>query len=989
MNPKLRSSRLRSSAPSLSRLAALVVLCLLGADREAGAGATLYAFGAAAGDTALAACDDCFSPVVSWAGAGPAGSSLTMPFYGGTYNNLYVNNNGLVSFNGGVAAYTGQAFPVTYLGQTPMIAAYWADVDTRAVGGGKVWYRTTQDAVFLQTVGADIRSNFLGSSNFTPTFAEVVTWDRVGYYSLHADKLNTFQAVVVSDGMHSYAMFKYPTGGINWAYGDVSGRVYAQVGFDAADGVNFYNAVGSRTAQMLNLPNLSNTASPSASPGTLVFRIDQAFIAASPTVPPPGTIPPDTALYPLPAHNWVSATGSGSWAVNGSTWSALSSGSGGRTTKLNQWVNGDSAVFGGTAGTVSLAGTVVAQRVTVNTNGYVFTSASPQGSLQLSQLDLPAADTRVTFAGNLVVLTHEDAAGFTSQAGGPFLQRGVLTKGQLLFTDNAVLVARDAGMVNGASLLLKKSAQVQIYTAGATTRASTLSFDNTATGVGGTLDLRGLSTTLGAISSVGTGAGLIKNSGAAAATLTVDFDATSSFSGVLQNGISPLALTKAGSGTWTLSGSNTYTGGTTLAGGVLSVARDVNLGSGGLSLAGGTLTNTADIITARQVALGANGGVFDTAGGYLTINSNVSGPGGLAKTGGNILTLAGAHSYTGPTTISAGWLKFAARGATASSVVSSSVDIAGGARLIFADSQTYAGAITGAGTLLHEFGGTTTLTGSATHSGGTLISGGVLQVGNGGTSGSLAGNVVDNGQLAFKRSDDIVFAGDISGSGGVIQLGSGVLTLSGANSYSGATTVSAGTIKLNGAAQNSAFNVGAGAVLSGNAQVGALVVAGTLAPGNSPGQISAAATTFAGGGQVLWEINDGTGLAGSGYDLLAVTGALTVTASPASRFTVSLVSLKADNTAGTLAHFDARSSHRYTLVSTSGGILGYSADRFAVDSSGFANNLYGGVWTIAAVGNDLNLQFTAAVPEPGSYALMLAGLVGLVGFRRVQRLRAG
>jgi hypothetical protein len=164
-----------------------------------------------------------------------------------------------------------------------------------------------------------------------------------------------------------------------------------------------------------------------------------------------------------------------------------------------------------------------------------------------------------------------------------------------------------------------------------------------------------------------------------------------------------------------------------------------------------------------------------------------------------------------------------------------------------------------------------------------------------------------------------------------------------------------------------------------------LTLAGTLAPGNSPGQINAGATTFAGGGRYRWEINDGGGGAGSGYDLLAVTGALTIAASPGSRFTVSLNSLLGDDTPGNVANFDAKVSHRYTLVSTSGGILGFSADKFALDSSGFANNLDGGQWSIAAVGSDLKLQFTAAVPEPASYALMLAGLLGLGLARRHRR----
>ena len=210
----------------------------------------------------------------------------------------------------------------------------------------------------------------------------------------------------------------------------------------------------------------------------------------------------------------------------------------------------------------------------------------------------------------------------------------------------------------------------------------------------------------------------------------------------------------------------------------------------------------------------------------------------------------------------------------------------------------------------------------------------------------------------------------------------------GSHSYRGATSVRAGTLVVDGAARDSAFSVDAGATLAGHGQVGALAVAGILAPGHSPGQISAGATTFAAGGQYVWEIHDGTGAAGIGHDLLTVAGSLTIDASPDSRFTVRLVSLLGDHTPGAAVHFDATIDHRFTLVSTSAGVLGFSADEFAIDSSGFRNASFGGHWAVAVTGQDLTLNFTAAVPEPGTYALFLAGLLVLGAAGQRQRLRA-
>ena len=106
--------------------------------------------------------------------------------------------------------------------------------------------------------------------------------------------------------------------------------------------------------------------------------------------------------------------------------------------------------------------------------------------------------------------------------------------------------------------------------------------------------------------------------------------------------------------------------------------------------------------------------------------------------------------------------------------------------------------------------GTSILTAANTYSGGTTISAGTLQLGNAGITGSIVGNVVDNGVLQFNRTDTALnLAGNITGTGSVIQAGTGTVTLSGNNTYSGVTTVSAGTLLAGSATAlsvNSAFH---------------------------------------------------------------------------------------------------------------------------------------------------------------------------------------
>lgn len=109
-------------------------------------------------------------------------------------------------------------------------------------------------------------------------------------------------------------------------------------------------------------------------------------------------------------------------------------------------------------------------------------------------------------------------------------------------------------------------------------------------------------------------------------------------------------------------------------------------------------------------------------------------------------------------------------------------------------SEGIGGIISGGGLLQQAGTGTTTLMGTNTYTGGTTIAAGTLQVGNGGTTGSIVGNVVNNGMLAINRSDATTIAGNLSGTGSLQQVGTGTTTLTGTNTYAGGTNISAGTL---------------------------------------------------------------------------------------------------------------------------------------------------------------------------------------------------
>src|SRR5262249_49358291 len=103
--------------------------------------------------------------------------------------------------------------------------------------------------------------------------------------------------------------------------------------------------------------------------------------------------------------------------------------------------------------------------------------------------------------------------------------------------------------------------------------------------------------------------------------------------------------------------------------------------------------------------------------------------------------------------------------------------------------------ITGGGSFTQEGTGTTILSGTDTYGGGTMISGGVLQIGLGSTTGSITGDITDNATLAIDHSDTYTIDGNITGTGVLNQMGVGTTILTGTNTY-GSTTITAGTLQV-------------------------------------------------------------------------------------------------------------------------------------------------------------------------------------------------
>lgn len=256
-------------------------------------------------------------------------------------------------------------------------------------------------------------------------------------------------------------------------------------------------------------------------------------------------------------------------------------------------------------------------------------------------------------------------------------------------------------------------------------------------------------------------------------------------------------LTKSGTGTLTLSGANLYTGGTNLNDGTLVVGNTLALGAGTLTIGGNaTLDATQPVTLSNNVSINSDASLVLGGSNAMGISGEISGGGGIVKNGAATATLTGTNAFTGGTIVNAGTLALGAGGSLAT-----------GGRI------SLAGA--GASFDISASGANQTI--------------GALS-GVAGTTVSLGAN-----SLTFGDATDQIFAGSVSGTGGLTKQGAGKLSLTGFNTYTGLTSVLGGTLELVGGSLFGQVNVGTSGTFSGSGSIGALTVGsgGTLSLGDA------------------------------------------------------------------------------------------------------------------------------------------------------------
>lgn len=181
----------------------------------------------------------------------------------------------------------------------------------------------------------------------------------------------------------------------------------------------------------------------------------------------------------------------------------------------------------------------------------------------------------------------------------------------------------------------------------------------------------------------------------------------------------------------------------------------------------------------------------------------------------------------------------------------------------------------GASTLVVADGASLNLSGAA-----RIFAAGILQIGEGALAGQFsAASLRNDGQLHFNHTDNVIFNTPITGTGTLVKDGSGTVTLGGASTYTGATSVNTGTLVVNGSLGNTAVTVASGATLAGSGTItGDVTIAsgGTLSPGNSPGTITLGSLVLNSASVLDFQLGLPSGVAGVDSDLINVTGALTL-----------------------------------------------------------------------------------------------------------------
>jgi autotransporter-associated beta strand protein len=634
------------------------------------------------------------------------------------------------------------------------------------------------------------------------------------------------------------------------------------------------------------------------------------------------------------------------------------------------WVSGGDAVFTGTAGTVTLASPQSAASLTFKSNGYALsgstlTAVAPATysvdagvTATIASTIAGSATMTKTGPGTLVLSNTANVNTADATAGGWRIDGGTLrlSADQSLgapLPDAARNTVTDIQLNQstiqfGASMTVDINRRTKVNTNSATQNLGDAVIDVNEHDVNWFGSIQGGLGSIRVTGSNGNGGKLVLG--------TDKISSINPFGSALPGGTVNLTVEEhvvvqtAG----TVTPSNGELGSETgAAGAVLAIK---------LQTGGQIRSESGGYTFLRNLILGPGGGSLDTGAWIQTFSGGtISGPGSLTKFGGSTLVLDNpSATWAGGTTVAGGTLQLGVGGSngllpgvlgTPSSVV-----VNAGATLKFlrGSNKSFFDNISGeGGVVIANVNNTTVrLVSDNTYTGGTTITSGTLMIGQGNPNqpGSIVGNVANNAALIFNKVEDLSYAGSISGSGTVTKQSPGKLSLTGASTYIGGTTVSAGTLLANNSTGSATgtgpVGVSSSATLGGTGSIDGVVTinAGAhLAPGASPGTLTVGSLALAANSVLDYEFGSP---GSSDKTVITTAGGLTVNGG-----TLNITGLSGFG-AGTYPLLDYTTSF---TGSTSNLTIGSAP-------SGF-------VYTLVNQPGTTSIDLVVAVPEP-------AGLVG-------------